>query len=96
MDKKQLAKKAELRNGNICRPGGLETFDAADTHANMSGLDHRNVVGTVANSEEKGLQVTLDKLHDKSLLKRRDTTGRTLVYMTLHVTQQEGRKENGN
>lgn len=50
MDKEQLAKEAELCDGNICRPGGLKAFDTADTNTNMSGLDHGNVVSPVANS----------------------------------------------
>lgn len=73
MHKQQFSEISELTNGNICTPRSLETFDTADTDTNVCGLDHRNIVSTVADGEEESLEVTLDELDDESLLERRDT-----------------------
>ena len=61
-------------NCHISRSGSLETLNTADTDANMSGLDHRHVIGTITNSQKQRLQVSLDKLDDQGFLKRGDTT----------------------
>ena len=72
---KQLAEETELCYRHICAPRRLETFQTTDTHANVRCLDHRNIVGTVANSECDGLLlILLDHLHDEGFLQRRDTT----------------------
>jgi hypothetical protein len=52
----------------------LKTFNTADTNTDVSGLNHRHIIGTVADSQEERLQVAFDKLDDQSLLKGRHPT----------------------
>lgn len=51
VDEKQLAEEAELSDGHIRAPRSLEALLATDTNANVSSLDHRDVVRSVANGE---------------------------------------------
>lgn len=74
MDEQQLLEVPELRDGNVGRACGLETFDTRDTDANVCSLDHADVVGAVANCEQDGLLVLLDEFDDECLLQRGHTT----------------------
>jgi hypothetical protein len=74
VNQKQLPKESELTNCHIGRSGSLKTLHTADTDTNVGGLNHRNIVGAVTNSQEKSLLVTLDKLNNQSFLKRGNTT----------------------
>jgi hypothetical protein len=78
VNQKQFPKESELANCHIGRSRSLKTFHTADTNTHMGGLNHRHIVGTVTNSQEKSLLVTLDKLNDQSFLKGRNTTIQTL------------------
>lgn len=51
MHKKQFSKESELADCYIGAPGCLEPFNAADSNTNMRRLNHRNIVGTITNSE---------------------------------------------
>lgn len=74
MDEQQLLEVPELRNGNVGRACGLETFNTRDTNANVRSLDHADVVGAVTDCEQNGLLVLLDELDDECLLQRGHTT----------------------
>jgi hypothetical protein len=50
MDQKKLSEETELGNCHIGRSSSLESLHTADTDTNVSGLDHRHVVGTITNS----------------------------------------------
>jgi hypothetical protein len=52
VNKKKLPEITELSNGHVRGPGSLKTFDTTDTDADMSCLDHRNIVGAVANGQK--------------------------------------------
>jgi hypothetical protein len=62
VDEKQFAQIAKLPYGNICASSSLQTFDTADTHTDMSSLNHGNVVGAISNSKQNSFQMTFDKL----------------------------------
>lgn len=51
MYKQQFSKESELSNGKIGTTCSLEALYAANTHTDMSGLDHADVVGTVTDSK---------------------------------------------
>lgn len=68
MNQQQLAEEAELTNGDVGAARGLQTFDTSDTHTDVSGLNHRDVVGPVADGEQDGLEVPLDQLDHQRLL----------------------------
>jgi hypothetical protein len=74
MNEKKFAKEAELSNGYIGSARSLETFDTTYANTHVSSLNHRHVVGAVANGKEERFQIAFDKLDNQSLLKRRDTT----------------------
>lgn len=76
MHQQQFTKEAELRNRHIGGPSSLKTFDAADTDTNMSGLDHRHIVGAIANGKKKRFEMTFNQLDDQGFLKGRNTTDR--------------------
>jgi len=67
-----------LADCHVGRSRGLKTFHATDPDTDMGGLNHRHIIGTVTDSQEKSLLVTLDKLNDQSFLKGRDTTKKAL------------------
>lgn len=69
MHQKQLAQIPELTNCNIGTSCSLQAFHTTDANTDVSSLDHRNIVGSVANSEQNGLLlVLLDQFHDQSFL----------------------------
>jgi hypothetical protein len=49
MHQEQFPKISELADSNICTSSSLETFHTADTHTNVSSLNHRYIVGAIAN-----------------------------------------------
>ena len=57
MHEEQFAQVFELRNCNICGPGCLEAFHARYTNADVSSLNHGDIVCAVADGEEDSLQV---------------------------------------
>lgn len=69
MNEKKFAKIAELSDRNVGGPCGLQTFDTTDTNANVSRLDHRNIVGTVTNSQKQSFKMAFNKFDNESLLK---------------------------
>ena len=73
VDEEQLPEVPELGHRHVGAPRRLEALDAADAHADVGGLDHRHVVGAVADGEEdRLLLVLLDQLHHQRLLHGRD------------------------
>lgn len=74
MNKKQFSKIPKLPDRDIGRPRCLKTFNTTDTNSNMRCLNHGNIICAVADSQQQGLQVSLNKLNNKSLLKGRNTT----------------------
>lgn len=67
-----------MSNCDIRRSGGLESFNTTDANTDVGGLNHRHIIGTIADGQEKSLLVTLDKFDNQSLLKRRNTTEKIL------------------
>lgn len=55
VDEKQLPQVAELGDGDVGGPGSLESFNTRDTNADVSSLDHGDIVGTVADCEQNRL-----------------------------------------
>jgi len=51
----------KLANGVIRGACCLESFVPGDANANVSGLNHGNIVGSIANCQGGALQVLLDK-----------------------------------
>lgn len=74
VDQQKLSEESELGDRNVGGSSSLKTFHTANTNTDMGGLNHRHIVGTITNGEKQGLEVTLDKLDDQSLLQWRDTT----------------------
>jgi hypothetical protein len=72
VDEEELLEEAKLADGDVGRARRLQALDAGDADADVGGLDHRDVVGAVANGEEDGLAVLLDELDHQGLLQRRD------------------------
>ncbi len=46
---KEFLQISELSDGNICTSSGLESFNTTDADTDMRGLDHGDIIGTVAN-----------------------------------------------
>ena len=74
MDKQQPFQEPKLRNREVARVHRLPSFFPADAHANLGFLNHRHVVGAVANGQGNGLigQALFHHFHDQLLLRRRD------------------------
>lgn len=72
MHQQQLLQEPKLTDRDVRRPRGLESLDARDTDADVRGLDHRDVVGAVANREEDRFQVFFNELDDEGFLERGD------------------------
>jgi len=70
MNEEELLEEAELADGDVGRPSGLQALVTRDTNADVRRLDHRDVVSAVADGEEDGLEVLLDELDDERLLQR--------------------------
>lgn len=71
----QITQKAKLPDCIIRRIHCLSTFFALDPHPNMRFLDHRDVVGSVADRQRpRQRHVVLDQLDHFFLLVGRDTT----------------------
>ena len=60
MDQQQALKEAELRDGVVGRVNSLETFLARDTNADVRGLDHADIVGTITNGKGHRIPSFLD------------------------------------
>lgn len=72
VDKQQLLQVPELADGDVGGTRSLQAFVTRDADSDVRSLDHRDVVRTVADSEQDRLEVLLDKLDDESLLEGRD------------------------
>lgn len=70
MHQQQFSKIAELTNCYIGASCCLQTFDTTDADTDVCGLDHRDVVGAIADSKENSFRAPLNKLDDKCLLQR--------------------------
>lgn len=68
VNKEKFAKITELCNCNIGASGSLETLNATDTDAYMCGLDHRDIVRPITDSQKKRLEMTLHELNHKRFL----------------------------
>lgn len=79
MDEKELSQVAELTNGDIGTSSGLETLNTTYTDTDMSGLDHGDIIGAVANREKDCFEMALDQLDDQGFLKGRYTATDILV-----------------
>lgn len=68
MHKQQLLQESELANGNIGTSRCLKTFHTSNTHTNMSGLNHGDIIRAIADCEQDRLEMSLDELDDKCFL----------------------------
>lgn len=87
MDEEELREKAELPDGVVGRHGRLRAFEAGDADADVRLLDHRDVVGTVANGERHGVLALLDELDRERLLARRDAAAHDGVALRRQVEE---------
>lgn len=69
----QPLEEAELAHRVVARVDRLKSFFSCDADADIGGLDHRDVVGAVTDSEAHGSETVLDKADDEGLLERRGT-----------------------
>ena len=60
---------AELGDGEIGGQTGLPAFFPDDAHADIGGLDHGDIVPTVANAADAFLRVAADEEGDVGLLR---------------------------
>lgn len=63
----------ELRDGVIGRIDGLKTFFTRDTHSDVCGLNHADVVSTVTDSKGHDTEVVFDKSNNLRFLQWRDS-----------------------
>ena len=77
MNQKKFAQETELGNGNIGGSGSLKTLDTANADTNMRCLDHRHVIGTIANGQEQRLEMPFDKLDNQRFLEGGNTTNQS-------------------
>ena len=68
MHKQQPLQEAELRDGVVGRVHRLSTFFTRDTDTDVGGLNHGDVVGTVADGETHDAEAILDEVDDLRLL----------------------------
>lgn len=59
-----------------------------DADADMSGLDHGDVVSAVADGERDGLLVPLDEVDHHRLLKRRHSTAHYRLALTADIQER--------
>ncbi|KAG7832737.1 hypothetical protein KL943_004678 [Ogataea angusta] len=69
----QLLEVLELADRKVCAACGLHAFHAADADADVRGLDHRHVVGAVADRQQQRALLALHEPHHQRLLQRRHT-----------------------
>lgn len=75
MPDEQFRQMAELFDGEIRCETGLSTFFANNTHAHIGGLNHGDIIATIANAADSLLGVLSDKLGNFRFLGWRATTG---------------------
>jgi len=66
--KQQLPQVSELTNSDISTPRRLKTLNPTDANADVRRLDHGDVIGTVADSQQDCFEVALDELDDQRFL----------------------------
>ncbi|KAH3665255.1 hypothetical protein OGATHE_004070 [Ogataea polymorpha] len=69
----ELCHVLELADRKVCAARCLHAFHAADADANVRGLDHRHVVGTVSDRQKQRTLLALHEPHHKRFLQRRHT-----------------------
>lgn len=71
----ELGEVAELFDGEVGSQTCLPTFLTDNTHTNIGGLDHRDIVTTISNAADALLGVSSDELGHVGFLSRRTSTG---------------------
>jgi hypothetical protein len=74
MHQQQLLQEPKLTDRDIRTPRRLQALNTRDANADMSGLDHGDVVGAVSDREEDRFQVLFDEFDDEGFLEGGDAT----------------------
>jgi hypothetical protein len=73
VNEQQPLEEAELAHCVVGGVDGLKTFFTGDSDSDVCGLDHRDVVGAVADGEAHRTESFLDEANDEGFLKGRGT-----------------------
>jgi len=68
MNQQQPLEESELCNGIIRRVDSLETLFTRNADANVSRLDHANIIGTISDGECHDAKTILDEPDNQGLL----------------------------
>lgn len=72
VDEEEVAKETELGNRKVRGHDSLHSLVSGDADAEMSGLDHRDIIGAVSYGERDLPSVVTHKASHKRLLERTD------------------------
>lgn len=73
VNEEQPRKEPELSDGVVGRVDSLQTLFSRNSNSDISSLDHRDIVGSVSDSEGHDSEVVFDEVNDLGFLKGRDS-----------------------
>lgn len=62
-----------MSDGRLLTLGIYKYLDSGDANTDVSGLNHANIIRTIANGKQNRFLVLLDKLNDEGFLERGHT-----------------------